>query len=129
MFNEKYTVIYDGDCSFCQSTVNIIKSLDWLNKFDFIPFQDENVFKKYGYLNKNKCEKEIYLIREINSSKVYFYYGGYDAFKIMTLFLPVTFLISWFFFLPGVSHLGRIVYKLIAQNRHKIKIGKKVCKS
>ena len=126
MAKKKNIVIYDGDCGFCQGTVNIIKNLDWLSKFEFIPFQNETILEKYNCLAKEKCEKEIFLIRESTNSKTY--YAGYDAFKIVTLFLPITFLISWFFFLPGVSHSGKFVYKLIAENRHKIKIGKKVCK-
>ena len=117
-------VIYDGDCGFCQSTVNTLKKLDWLKSFIFIPFQNETVLTKYPFITKEMCEKEIYLVSENKK-----YYGGYDAFKIMSVYLPLTFLISWFFFLPGVVQIGRLVYKLIAKNRHKIKIGNKVCKN
>ena len=120
----KYIVIFDGDCGFCQSTVNLIKKLDWLKSFEFTPFQNEGVLKKYNSVTKEMCEKEIYLVSENGK-----YYGGYDAFKIMSVYLPLTFLISWFFFLPGVVQIGRLVYKLIAKNRHKIKIGNKVCKN
>ena len=126
MSKERYFVIYDGDCGFCQSTVDLVKKLDWLSKFNFIPFQSEDVFKKFNKLNKEKCEKEIYLVKEVNGEQNY--YGGYDAFKIMAVYLPVTFLISWFFFLPPVVQIGRIVYRLIAENRHKIKVGNKFCK-
>ena len=124
MSNEAHIVIYDGDCGFCQKTVSILKKFDWLRKFDFKPFQDNDVLKKYDKLSREMCEKEIFLIQPNGN-----YYGGYDAFKMMALFLPITFLFSWFFFLPGVTCLGRIIYKNVAQNRHKIKIGKKVCKS
>ena len=127
MSKTKYIVIYDGDCGFCQSTVNVIKKSDWLNKFTFVPFQQEDwVLKKYSELTKEMCEKEIYLVIDKETNKKY--YGGYDAFKRMTLFLPVTLLISRFFFLPGVTNLGRIIYRLIAENRHKIKIGELTCK-
>ena len=118
-----YSVIYDGDCGFCQKTVDLIKKLDWLHKFEFIPFQNQSVFKKYSQLTKEMCEREIFLISPNGD-----YYGGYDAFKIMTLFLPVTILISWFFFLPGITHAGRIIYRVIAENRHKIRIGGTACK-
>ncbi len=91
--NKTYPVIYDGDCGFCQAIVNLIKKLDWLGKCEFIPFQDKNTFKKYSYLTKEKCEKEIFLIRgDIANEKNY--YGGYDAFKWIALFLPLTFLIA-----------------------------------
>ena len=120
----KLTIIYDGDCGFCQSTVDFIRKLDWLNKFDFVPFQQEGILKQHTYLTQEMCEQEIYLYKK-DSNK---YHGGYDAFKIMTLYIPLTFTFSWFFFLPGVVHLGRIVYRIVAKNRHKIKIGNKSCK-
>ena len=123
---DKKTVIYDGDCGFCQATVNLIKKIDWLNQFTFVKFQDENVLNKHSFLTKEMCEKEIYLCKLIGKEKKY--YGGYDAFKIMSFYLPITFFISWFFFLPGVIQIGRVVYRFIAKNRHKIKIGDKVCK-
>lgn len=120
---KKYSVIYDGDCGFCQATVNFVKKLDWLRKFDFIPFQMEGVFEKYDQINKERCKKELFLIKPNGK-----YYGGYDGFKIMSVYMPLTFLISWFFFLPGITQIGRMIYKIIAENRHKIRIGKKICK-
>ena len=121
-----YFVIYDGDCGFCQSTVNLIKKIDWLQKFKFIPFQDEKTFKIFEELTPEMCQKEIFLVRLNNQEKKYF--PGYDAFKMMTLFIPLTILFSWFFFLPGIVQLGRIVYKIVARNRHRIKLSDKICK-
>lgn len=118
MSNEKHIVIFDGDCGFCLSAVKAVKNLDWLDKFEFVPFQNNEVLKKYNKLTKEMCEKEMFFIHPSGN-----YYGGYDAFKHMSVYVPVTFLISWFFFLPGVVQIGRSVYKIIAENRHKIKIG------
>lgn len=126
MPEEEYFVIYDGDCGFCEKTVSIIKSLDWFSKLRFLPFQQEGILLKFNELTKEKCEKEIYLLKK--HDKGYKYYAGYDAFKIMTVLLPSTFLISPFFFLPGVVQVGRIIYRKIAENRHKISIGNKACK-
>lgn len=122
----KHIVIYDGDCGFCQKTVQVIRTFDWLNKLSFIPFQQENILNNYKDLSIERCKKEIILVIENEREK--FYFGGYDAFKKMTLYLPLTFLISWFFFLPPVAWLGRIVYKKIALNRHKILTGNTKCK-
>ena len=119
----KYLVIYDGDCGFCESTVNLIKRLDWLRKFDFVPFQKDSVFKEYKQLTAEMCKKEIFLVKPNGS-----YFGGYDAFRIVFVFLPLTFVLSWIFFLPGVTQAGRLLYKVIAENRHRIKIGSNVCK-
>ena len=123
---EKLTIIYDGDCSFCQATVDVLKGIDLLKKFNFVPFQNEKLFNEHRTLTKEMCEKEIYLCKLNGKEKQY--YGGYDAFKIMSFYIPVTFLVSWIFFLPGVVQAGRIIYRFIAKNRHRIKIGDKVCK-
>lgn len=124
--NENYFVVYDGDCGFCQSTVNLIKKFDWLQKFTFVTFQDEKLFKTFNELTPQMCQKELFFVKSNGISKKYF--PGYDAFKMMTLFIPITMLFSWFFFLPGVTHLGRIIYKIVAKNRHRIKLGDKICK-
>ena len=121
-----YFVIYDGDCGFCQRVVELIKKFDWLQKFKFIPFQDEKTFKIFEELTSEMCQKEIFLCHVNKNSRKYF--PGYDAFKIMTLFVPVTMLFSWFFFLPGIVQFGRMIYKIVARNRHRIKIGNKSCK-
>ena len=121
-----YFVIYDGDCGFCQSIVNLIKRFDWLRKLDFIPFQNEKTFTDFNELTPEMCQKEIFLCKKNKNGRKYF--PGYDAFKMMTLFIPVTMLFSWFFFLPGVVQLGRVVYKIVAKNRHRIKFGDKTCR-
>lgn len=126
LITKSYFVIYDGDCGFCQSTVNFIKKFDWLNKFAFLPFQNEETLKTFNKLTPEMCKKELFLVELQGNIKKYF--AGYDAFKIMTLFIPMTMIISWFFFLPGVVQVGRMVYKIIARNRHKIKVGNQSCK-
>lgn len=113
----KLNLIYDGNCRFCKTTAGLIKSLDWLKRFTFIPFQDENVYEKFPKLSKETCEKEIYLILEKENTTKYF--AGYDAFKTITSFLPMTFLLSWILFLPGVSHCGKSIYKVVAKNRYR----------
>ncbi len=120
---DTYNVIFDGDCGFCQSSVNFIKRLDWLNKFQFIPFQDKKQFQNYKQLTEEMCKKEMFLVKPKGN-----HYGGYDAFRIIFVFIPVTFVVSWIFFLPGITQIGRAVYKLIAKNRHKIKINGSSCK-
>lgn len=121
-----YYVIYDGDCGFCQSTVNVIKKIDWLQKLQFIPFQNEKTFKNFKELTSEMCQKEIFLVKQDGENKKYF--PGYDAFKRMTLLIPIAFLASWFFYLPGIVQAGRFIYKIVAKNRHKIKINNKACK-
>lgn len=117
----KHVVVFDGDCGFCKSSVNVIRKLDWLKKISYIPFQQEGVFNKYKFLTKEMCSKELFLI--LPSGKCY---GGYDAFNRILLILPITFLFSWFFFLPGIIQVGKWTYKLIAKNRHRFGSGK-VC--
>ena len=117
-------VIYDGDCGFCQSTVNLIKRLDWLRKFNFSPFQNKNILHKYKQLTEEMCIKEVFLITPSGN-----YYGGYDAFRIIFVFLPLTCVLSWILFLPGITQVGRFLYKVIAKNRHRIKFRNNTCKT
>ena len=126
MKHKNLAIIYDGGCGFCQSSVDVIRKLDWFKNFEFVTFLESNTFKKYKHLTQEKCEKEMYLVSGSPESEKN-YFGGYDAFKIISVYLPITFLISWFFFLPGIVQLGRIIYRLIARNRHKIKLVGKTC--
>ena len=62
------TVIYDGDCALCKTSIN------WLSKklsFTAIPFQSGDL-ASFG-LTKAECEKQVYAISDDRK------YGGVSA--------------------------------------------------
>ena len=62
------TVIYDGDCTLCKTSIN------WLSKkltFTAIPFQSGDL-ASFG-LTKAECEKQVYAISDDRK------YGGVSA--------------------------------------------------
>jgi predicted DCC family thiol-disulfide oxidoreductase YuxK len=108
------TVIFDGECEFCQQSVTWIKC-----KLDItaIPFQtaDLSPFN----LSREQCAKQVYVISDGNI------YGGSDGIAYLLKQRGNTFLYSS---IKATGPIARIVYKWIATHRNTwpIKVATKI---
>jgi predicted DCC family thiol-disulfide oxidoreductase YuxK len=129
----RITVLFDGDCGFCSRT------RQWMERFDLEKLFHWQAFQRasdlYG-ISTDALRQRLYLVTEKRS------YSGFDAFKIMALYNPLTYFAmlivlmgpqSFFlrhrsfvvvlflaFFSPPFAPVGRAAYALIARNRHRI---------
>lgn len=133
---KKNFLIYDGDCGFCQNSINVIEKILG-DKLEYIPgFKLEENF--YG-INKERLGHSIkffehiekrspssshekilkYEFKEVHETAI-IYHGAYAVLKA----LSYSFLLSWLLFLykylPGFSAVSEGVYAVIARNRHEI---------
>lgn len=111
----KEIVIYDADCGFCEMMKTILEKLDWLDRFEYVPLQNELIFAKYPDLERSSCEEEIKLIR--NNGKVL---GGGDALLFIWFGLPLCFLMACIVWLPPLRQLNRWIYPQVAKRRYLI---------
>lgn len=139
--NEKLTVLYDGDCGFCETTRRFFERLDFDRIYDWHPFQD-GAGDRWG-IPTAALERAAHVVAD---GRVY---AGFRAFQALTLYNPLTYfvlaalLLSARAFLPAAQpviaalaialyfplfrRLGEAVYQLIARNRHRLP-GEKTCK-
>ncbi|MFC7747206.1 thiol-disulfide oxidoreductase DCC family protein [Lentibacillus kimchii] len=109
----KHTVFYDARCPLCSSVKWVVGKLDWFRRIRWIPVQDAENNNDYSFL-KNR---DIYDRIQMLSSKGRIYEGFYTIRKILTL-LPVTFPVSWLFYLPYIDRILSPLYMWVSRNRY-----------
>ncbi|ENH96365.1 vitamin K-dependent gamma-carboxylase [Gracilibacillus halophilus YIM-C55.5] len=111
--NQKICVFYDGECSFCLTTVRRLKQLDWFRLISLINFRNYNNIKKWDIYPEN-LEERMHSIT-IKSNKVK---SGFDAFIEVTKHLvPLWFLLPILYLFKWVG-MGNITYNFIAKRRN-----------
>ena len=110
----KAIVLYDGECPLCQSSVAILKRLDWLGRLRFQDARDrEHLPASEVPLHADRLLVEMHLLtpdrKRVNA--------GFAAFRWMAGRLPFLWAIWPLLFLPGVPWLGRKIYGWVARNR------------
>ena len=113
----KARVLYDGDCAFCCKSVELLKTLDWLGKLDYVNVRDatQPLLNESPIAGAPLLEQMHVLPRDGQHL-----YGGYRAVRWLAWRLPATWLVAPFLYLPGMTTLGQKFYLWIARNRFKI---------
>ncbi len=109
----KLIFYYDGECPLCNRTKITIQHFDIAKRVDFRTVQ--------YYAEQDKLLKDIPaddLLDDIHSVKNRKVYKGLDTY--IQVFNAITYLrpISWILRIPGVYHLGKVVYQFVAKNRN-----------
>ena len=108
------TVIFDGDCGFCQRSIRLGKKLDWLKKMEWRARLESGIKERFPQITGEQSLHQMITIRP--DGKVN---GGFYAVRDIALHLPLTFLPALILFIPGMHLLGVPGYRWIARNRHR----------
>ena len=108
------TVIFDGDCGFCQRSIRWGKRLDWLHQMDWRTRLEPGLNDTFPQLSGEETQRRMVSIRHDGKT-----YGGFFAVRDIMIHFPLTFLPALVLYLPGMSLLGVPVYAWIAKNRHR----------
>lgn len=107
------TFYYDGECPLCNRTKITIKYFDIFKKIEFKTVQ--------YYAEQEPLLKDIpydTLLDDIHSIKNGKVYKGLDTYIQVLNSMIYTKPLSWLLRLPGIYHLGKVVYAYIAKNRN-----------
>ncbi len=104
---------YDAECPLCNRTVIVLSHFDIFKRLEFVSVQSS-----FGKVAALKSFSEADLLNDIhsvdNAGNVRKGYETYrSAFSSMVYLWPLSLLL----YLPGISHLGKAVYRYIAVNR------------
>jgi predicted DCC family thiol-disulfide oxidoreductase YuxK len=119
------TAIYDGYCVLCQQSKRIVGALDWLNRVEFLDLHNWNeVEKRYPQLNFEQAMGQMHVVTDDGAL-----IGGFEGVRRLLRDLPLGYPIWLMLHLPGMSWLGKRIYRFIAQNRYRINkfFGAPVC--
>jgi len=111
----KPVVIYDGSCGICAGNLKWLHRLDWLKKFDAMPYQASELLRFFPFLKLEDCEKAMYLVFPDGRA-----YSGADAFREIFMRMPLTFLAGLMMAVPPLPWLLRRLYPVLARNRYRI---------
>jgi predicted DCC family thiol-disulfide oxidoreductase YuxK len=120
---ERIAVYYDAECPLCLRTKIVIEHFDFFKAVSFKTvqrnFSQDLASKQVSY---EDCLNDLHGIDKNGNL-----YIGFDLYRQILLrslvFLPIAIL----FYLPGFSHIGRLVYKFVAKNRETQRCNENSC--
>ena len=107
-------LIYDGSCGFCRASIRPLLAMDMLGALKKLNYHHEkDLAGLHPALNLGACQSQLHLLEP--GGKLY---GGFGAFRQMTLKLPMLWPFVPIVYLPGMCLLGDGVYRTVANNRY-----------
>lgn len=108
----KPTIVYDGDCPFCQRQMALVRRLDKRAVFDYLPKQSNDLLNRFPQLDQMDFETGLRLV----DVKGRVFVGADAVYEIGSRLTPCKY-IAWLYLIPGLRQIGQHIYKLIAANR------------
>jgi predicted DCC family thiol-disulfide oxidoreductase YuxK len=123
--DESWVLIYDGDCQFCQLSLEFgIKNLRFFPQYVAFQRIDPQAFG----LTEDQVRSQIWLAQKSPASSGAL--GGHLAAGAILGLQPSFWLraLGWLASTPPTSWAADLLYKLIAANRHRLPGGSRACK-
>lgn len=107
------TLVYDGDCSFCRRSVELLRRWDREHRIALVPFQDQASVAAFR-IPLPALAAAMHLVLPPPDGRVL---AGADAVPELLRLLPGKRWLAWGFRIPGVMPLARRLYAWIARRR------------
>ena len=107
-----YCIIWDQNCSFCKSTIQLIRKADFLHTLQFIP--NSNVEALNGYGISREQSKAAMQVVDVSTNIVY---SGFFGFRRLLLVLIPFAILFPLMSIPMIERLGGKTYEIIASRR------------
>lgn len=111
----KPLVVYDGACGICGGNLKWLYRLDWFRRFDALPYQSDEVYRRCPQLTREACEQALQVV--LKNGRVY---AGTDAFREVFLRMPLAFPVGVLMAIPPLSGVLRRLYPILARNRYRL---------
>jgi len=117
----RWTLIYDGQCEFCQRQVELALRWDVDQRIEAIPFQTADL-ERYG-VSRAAAEDAMHLVGPSGSV-----WSGAAAARELSRLLPRTRPLSWLFAVPGAMTVAELTYRSVARWRHRLGCESAACR-
>lgn len=107
-----HTVLYDRDCPLCTFQMKSLTWLDWLNKVEFLPIQEDAAAAKAPHLSRADLLEAIHCITPENAI-----HRGARAIRFLGMRMPLLVPVGLFLWIPGVIWIAEKFYMWISRNR------------
>ncbi len=116
------TLIYDGECGFCQRSVALLRRWDREHRIALVPFQDQARVAAFN-IPLPALAAAMHLVLPPPDGRVL---SGADAVPKLLELLPGKRRLAWIFRIPGVPPIARRLYAWIARRRRCLVRGSRV---
>lgn len=113
--SKKYVVLYDGQCNFCRSQINILRRLDGQNRLEFVSLHDPEVATNYPNLTHEQLMEQMWIVTPEGIQ-----HGGAYAVRCLTRRLPILWPLAPLMHIPFSMPLWCFLYRQIAKMRYRI---------
>lgn len=118
---DRWILIYDRDCEFCQRQVQFVERWDADRRIEAVPFGEAEL-ERYG-LSQAAAAEAMHLVAPSGAV----WRGAAAAREVLRL-LPRLRLMVWLFRLPGAMFVAERVYRWVAKRRHHFGCSSAVCR-
>ena len=112
---EKDVVLFDGQCNFCRSQIDILRRLDLKHRLSFVSLHEPEVATRFPGLTHAQMMEEMWIVSPEGKK-----FGGPFAVRYLTRRLPILWPMMPLLHFPFSMPLWKFLYKLIAKYRYKI---------
>jgi predicted DCC family thiol-disulfide oxidoreductase YuxK len=113
------TILFDGECRFCSSSILVLRKLNFRDRLRFVSLHEPSVADDFPDLTFDQLMKEMWVATSDGRR-----YPGADAVRYLSRRLPLLYPLAPFLHLPGTMPIWRWLYRFVAKNRYWI-AGKK----
>jgi predicted DCC family thiol-disulfide oxidoreductase YuxK len=106
------TVVFDGGCGFCRRQELRIRRLDWLHRFDAVPY--DAAVQVWPEVARGSLGDGLRVRFPDETVTV-----GIDAVRSIAVRLPLTVLPALLLWVPGLRWLGAQAYGSVARHRRR----------
>ena len=109
------TVLYDGQCRFCQARVENLRWLDCGRRLTFLSLHDDRVALEFPELPRDRLMEEMFVIDTAGKA-----HSGATAVRYLSRRLPLLWPLAPLLHLPGSLPAWNWLYRLVARNRMRL---------
>ena len=109
---ERDTVLFDGECRFCQHQIAILNNLDLRNRFIYKSLYDPSVAADFPELTIEQLQEQMFVIDTQGNAR-----GGATAVRYLSRKLPLLWPLALLLHIPGSLPLWNRLYAFIAKRR------------
>ena len=112
---QKDVVLFDGQCNFCRSQINILRRLDARNRLEFVSLHNPEVAVKYANLTLDQLMEQMWVVTPSGAQ-----YGGAYAVRYLSRKLAILWQIAPLMHFPFSMPIWCFLYRMVAKYRYRI---------
>jgi predicted DCC family thiol-disulfide oxidoreductase YuxK len=108
------TVLYDGGCSLCRTSVTRVQRFDRRRRIEFLSLHELSAQTRFPQIDREVAMRWMQAVDARGRIS-----SGADAWARIGMLLPGWNLLAWILLIPGIHWVAAKMYAWIARNRYR----------